>query len=430
MTLTGRTTLTALVGALVVLAFPTVSTLLIVNAMIGAGITLDLVLAASLSRLQITRHGPARTHLTQTESVTVTVVNRGSRRLRALVRDGWPPSAQAEPGRTRIVLAPGQRGTFTTSVTPARRGDLTGGLVTVRSLGPLGIAARQRSLPAPWMIRVLPAFPSRRYLPQKLAVLRDLDGRHVSLRRGQGSEFDSLRSYVLGDDVRSIDWRSTARHGDVLVRTWRPERDRRIMLVLDTGRTSAGRVAGYPRLDASMDAALLLAALASSAGDRVDLIAADREVRARVLGVSREELLPTLTNEMARLEPTLIESDVALTIATVLTAARRRCLVIFLTDLDAAALEQGLLPRIGQIAARHQLIVAAVSDPRISEMSRGRNDATAVYQAAAAAHALARRSRAAALLRGNGAEVVDAPPGQLASALADRYLSLKAAGQL
>ena len=93
---------------------------------------------------------------------------------------------------------------------------------------------------------MLPPFLSRKHLPEKLARLRELDGQHKSMIRGQGSEFDSLRAYVLGDDVRSIDWRSSARRADVLVRTWRPERDRRIVIVLDTGRSSAGRVGGIP----------------------------------------------------------------------------------------------------------------------------------------------------------------------------------------
>ena len=122
----------------------------------------------------------------------------------------------------------------------------------------------------------------------------------MSLLRGQGSEFDSLREYVVGDDVRSIDWRSSARRADVMVRTWRPERDRRVLIVLDTGRTAAGRVAGVPRLDTSMDAALLLTALASRAGDRIDLIAVDRRVRARVIGAGRSEVLSAMTERDGR----------------------------------------------------------------------------------------------------------------------------------
>jgi uncharacterized protein (DUF58 family) len=158
---------------------------------------------------------------------------------------------------------------------------------------------------------VLPPFLSRKHLPEKLSMLRQLDGQHRSLIRGQGTEFDSLREYVIGDDVRSIDWRSSARRAEVVVRTWRPERDRRIVIVLDTGRTSAGRVAGVPRLDSYLDAALLLAALASRAGDRVDLLAVDRMVRTRVLGSSRSDVLNRMTEAMALLEPELAETDAA-----------------------------------------------------------------------------------------------------------------------
>src|SRR5207249_2447008 len=145
--------------------------------------------------------------------------------------------------------------------------------------------------------------------------------------RGQGTEFDSLREYVAGDDVRSIDWRATARASDVMVRSWRPERDRHIVLVLDTGRTSAGRVGDAPRLDAMLDAALLLAALAARAGDRVDLLAYDRRVRAAVVGSPAAELLPALVNAMATLEPELVESDSRGMIAEALRRARRRSLV-------------------------------------------------------------------------------------------------------
>ena len=98
--------------------------------------------------------------------------------------------------------------------------------------------------------------------------------------RGAGTEFDSLRDYVRGDDVRSIDWRATARRQNVVVRTWRPERDRRVVIVLDTSRTSAARIGDEPRLDTGIEASLLLSVLAERGGDRVDFLAFDRRVRA------------------------------------------------------------------------------------------------------------------------------------------------------
>jgi uncharacterized protein (DUF58 family) len=430
MALTGRAGAAAAVGVLVVLAFRTLAAVLAVDALILAAIAADMILAAPVRGLRLTRSGDTNIRLGETGATTLTVQNPARRRLRAVVRDAWPPSATARPARARVSVAAGGEASLITTLAPQRRGDCLPGRVTIRSLGPLGLAGRQGSQQAPWPVRVLPAFGSRRHLPEKLARLRQLDGQHRSLIRGQGSEFDALREYVAGDDVRSIDWRSSARRADVLVRTWRPERDRRILIVLDTGRTGAGLVAGVPRLDSSIDAALLLTALASRAGDRVDLVAVDRRVRARVLGAGRAGALSAVTDALAGLQAELIESDAGLVAATVLGIARQRCLVVLLTDLNPASIEEGLLPRIPVLAARHRLLLAAVADPRLDQMSAGRGDAAAVYDAAAAERARSERAGISARLRRRGVEVVDAPPDRLPAALADAYLNLKAAGRL
>jgi uncharacterized protein (DUF58 family) len=259
------------------------------------------------------------------------------------------------------------------------------------------------------------------------------------LIRGQGTEFDSLREYVIGDDVRSIDWRATARRADVVVRTWRPERDRRVVIVLDTGRTSAGRVGvdptradpgGWPRLDWSMDAALLLAALASRAGDHVDFLAHDRVSRAGVFNASRTELLAQLVNAMAPLQPALVESDATAIVAAVARRVRRRALVVLLTDLNASALDEGLMTVLPQLSAKHQVLVAAVADPRVDQLAAGRADAAQVYDAAAAERARNDRRTIASRLRRHGVHVVDAAPDEIAPALADHYLAMKASGRL
>jgi uncharacterized protein (DUF58 family) len=430
MALTGRAALAALAGTLVALAFRNVAALVLADGLIALAIAADCLLAAGVRQLRATRSGDTRILLGQCGTVTLTVANPGRRALRGVARDAWPPSAGARPGRARVFIPAGGQATVTSTLLPGRRGDRLAGPVTVRSLGPLGLAGRQGSLGAPWSVRVLPPFLSRRHLPEKLTQLRQLDGLHRSMVRGQGTEFDSLREYVVGDDVRSIDWRSSARRTDVMVRTWRPERDRRIIVVLDTGRTSAGRVAGIPRLDTAMDAALLLAALASRAGDRVDLLAVDRRIRARVIGAGRGELLAAFTNAMAVLDAELTEPDYALMASAVLAAARQRCLVVLLTDLNPAAVTEGLLPAIPLLAARHRLLIGAVADPRLAELAAGRGDTEAVYAAGAASRAQSERARVSAQLRRRGVDIVDAPPDRLPAALADAYLRLKAAGQL
>ena len=440
MVLTGRTGLVALICVLPIALSPWPATAFtVLLALLAIAVAVDVSLAANTRQLSFTRSGDTAARLGQPVDAELMIKNAGRRRFRGPVRDAWPPSARAEPRTHTLNIAAGQEIHVDTQLRPVRRGDQRSALVTARSIGPLGLAGRQSSHRVPWQIRILPPFLSRKHLPSRLAKLRELDGMIPVLIRGQGTEFDSLREYVIGDDVRSIDWRATARRADVVVRTWRPERDRRVVIVLDTGRTSAGRVGvdptaadpgGWPRLDWSMDAALLLAALASRAGDHVDFLAHDRVNRAGVFNASRTELLAQLVDAMAPLQPALVESDATAMVAAVQRRVRRRALVVLMTDLNASALEEGLMTVLPQLSAKHQVLLAAVADPRVDRLAAGRSDAAAVYDAAAAERARSDRRTIASRLRSSGVDVVDAPPEELAPALADHYLAMKASGRL
>ncbi|MFE2809460.1 DUF58 domain-containing protein [Streptomyces nigra] len=436
MAFTGRAALLAALGSLPVGIWdPSWTGILAVNAPLAAACACDFALAAPVRRLRLTRSGDTSVRLGDTADVTLTVTNPSGRPLRAHLRDAWPPSSwqpgtEVEASRHPVNIPAGERRRLTTRLRPTRRGDRQADRVTIRSYGPLGLFARQATHKVPWTVRVLPPFTSRKHLPSKLARLRELDGRTSLITRGEGTEFDSLREYVPGDDTRSIDWRATARHSTVAVRTWRPERDRHILLVLDTGRTSAGRVGDAPRLDASMDAALLLAALASRAGDRVDLLAYDRRVRTLVQGRTARDVLPSLVDAMATLEPELLETDARGLTSTTLRTAPRHSLIVLLTALDAAPIEEGLLPVLPQLTRRHTVLLASVADPHIASMAKARGHTDAVYEAASAAQAQAERHRTAEQLRRHGVTVVDAAPDDLAPALADAYLALKTAGRL
>jgi uncharacterized protein (DUF58 family) len=430
MVLTGRAALLAALGALVVgLVVPSITGVLVVTGIVLALAVVDVALAGPVRPLRLHRSGDRSVRLGQTARVALHVANDG-RRVRGVLRDGWPPSAGAVGERAALDVEPGGRQRIEVTFRPTRRGDRIADRLTIRSVGPLGIAGRQGAHVVPWTLRVLPPFHSRRHLPSRLARLRELDGRSAVRIRGAGTEFDSLREYVVGDDTRSIDWRATARRGDVVVRTWRPERDRHVLLVLDTGRTSAGRVGDAPRLDSAMDAALLLAALATRAGDRVDLLAYDRRTRAVVERPSAGETLPRLVDAMATLQPELLETDHRGLAVEVLRRAGRHSFVVLFTGLDAGPIEDGLLPVLGQLTHRHTVLVAAVADPRLAEMAGARGDTAAVYGAAAAEHDRAGRTRVSRLLERHGAHVVDALPADLPPAVADAYLELKAAGRL
>lgn len=430
MAITGRLVLVALLGVPTVVLFPHWLTILawIMLLILLAGV--DMALAASVRKVGLTRQLPDSVRLSENCVSTLTVANHGSRRLRGLVRDGWQPSAGARNPSQALTIPAGERRRMDVALHPERRGDLAAKHVTVRSYGPLGMAARQLTVPAPGRLRVLPPFHSKRHLPSKLRRLRELDGRAAVQIRGAGTEFDSLRDYVRGDDVRSIDWRATARRQAVVVRTWRPERDRRVVIVLDTSRASAARIENEPRLDTGIEAALLLAVLAERGGDRVDFLAYDRRVRARVESASKGVLLTHLVQAMAPLDAELIEADWSQIPSQINAISPHRSLVVLLTSLDSGAAEEGLLPVMNHLTTKHTVVVASVRDPLLSRMREERTTASETYRAAAAERAILDRAAITGQLKQLGAEVVDAEPHELPSALADRYIRLKATGRL
>jgi len=472
MALTWRAVVLAALGVIPVALFPVPGTVVVWALVVAAVCAVDVALAASPRAVALQRRTPRSVRLGTTARSELVVTNTARRRLRAVVRDAWPPSlvpdagvhtdgaAAGEPlvagsARHDVDLPPGESARVRTPLRPTRRGDRVAGPVTIRSFGPLRVAARQASIAVPARLRVLPEFASRRHLPSRLARLREMDGRAAVQVRGEGTEFDSLREYVVGDDVRSIDWRATARRGDVVVRTWRPERDRRVVIVLDTGRTSAARIGtaavledgadadraegpdddapsslGGTRLEAGIEAALLLGALADRAGDRVQVLAYDRALRARVAGASGPRLLPALAESLSTVEPALLETDWPGLVGQVRQRVSQRSLVVLLTSLDPAAVETGLLPVIDRLSGTHQVVVAAVADADAARLRADRSSAAAVYDAAAAARADLERAAVSTVLRQHGAEVVEALPDDLAPRLADTYLALKAAGRL
>jgi len=433
--LSGWFVLLVLAGLVPVIAIGDLAALWAWLAIVVALGAIDLLLAGSPRALRLERSLPPRVRLGEPAASRITLTNAGRRTVRGLARDAWSPSARPLPSRIAVSVPAGESRTVTTTLRPFRRGSRPAGDITIRAFGPMRLVARQATIALPGELLVLPAFHARKHLPSRLARLRELDGATSLMHRGQGTEFDSLRDYVRGDDVRSIDWRASARRStaptpELVVRTWRPERDRRVILVVDTGRAAAARVGDETRLDTGYETALLLGALASAAGDRVDLLLADRRVRGRVQGAAGPELLPRMVEAMARVEPELIEPDWAALPGLVRSVTTQRSLVVIATTPEAPEAARSLLGVLPELSRKHLVLIAAVADPELREVRRQRARLGEVYRAAAAERAIADQRRLAEAVSRLGGELLAAAPAELPPAVADRYLAYKAAGRL
>lgn len=212
MILTGRTGLLALICVLPIALSPwPARAFVMLLVALAVAVTVDTLLAASTRKLRFTRSPYTSARLGQPVDASLLLCNGGRRRFRGQVRDAWPPSARAQPHTHDVDVAAGQRQQVHTALRPVRRGDQRAAMVTARSIGPLGLAGRQSSQSVPGLVRVLPPFLSRKHLPSRLAKLREIDGLLPTLIRGQGTEFDSLREYVVATtSARSIGARAHA----------------------------------------------------------------------------------------------------------------------------------------------------------------------------------------------------------------------------
>ena len=360
-----------------------------------------------------------------------TLSNPTDRPLRVAVADDVAPSF-GSLRRAHLVVPPRGRASASVTLQPTRRGRFELAGITLRVDGRMGLAARQRHRRLPGVIRVLPSFPSKAAAELRIDRARLLEvGLRSAPGRGGGTEFDQLRDYTPDDEFGRIDWSATARSGKPIVRSYRAERNQPVVLLIDTGRVMAGRVAGAPRLEHALDAAMTLTTVAARLGDRTGLLAFCRGSKALVLPAAGPTQHARVVEAIFDLEAELVESDYSGAFVETLARFRRRALLVLLTDLVEQAIEHSLLPALPTLAARHIVLVGAVTDPDVELWARSvPADSDEAFRKAAAVATLNDRRRAAARLRALGVDVVDGPPQRLATDLVDGYLRVKATGRL
>ena len=415
---------------------PVLATVAVLAALLVAVVLLDAVLGTSPAQVVVRREHPPVVVTDRDATVRWEIHSESRRTLRVAVADDLAPSLRARSRRFAASVPPGGTARVTTTLTPLRRGRFDLERLTVRIEGRLGLGARQRAVPLHTTLRVHPPFRSRDEAELKIRQARILEvGIRSAKGLGGGTEFEQLRDYGPDDEFRRIDWTATARAGRTIVRTYRSERNQNVLVLLDNGRTMAGRVEGVPRVEHAMDATMMLTAVATRLGDRCGLVTFDRRVRSIVPLARHPDQVARVTEAMFALEPELSESDYSSVFAEVVARFRRRSMLVLLTDLVDQAVETSLLPALTLISRTHLVVVGAVRDPQVEAWAAGVQlddiDADeAAYRQVAAVQALAERRRTVARLRGRGVTVVDAAPGRLSSELADAYLLVKRNGRL
>ncbi len=396
------------------------------DGVIVLGAAVDAIVAAG-RRVEIERRVAAIFSVGRANVVTLILKNRSSRTLRGTVSDDPIGEATTSVLPAKFNLLPHATVTIDYEITPTRRGPRDLGAVTVRYSSALGLVARQERTELPARVDVYPDVHAARSL-EMLRRQGRLDARLGSLRaRGGDTEFERLRPYQRGDEVRHVDWRSSARRDDLTVRQFQAESNQNVMFALDVGRGMRGESGGLTSIDHALNAALLAADVALRGGDKAGMMAFDDTPRTFLRPSGGRAGGRKLTRAVYALEAGFASTDYRAAMSFLRTQMRARSLLVIFTNLleprsakELAASLRGLLPR-------HLPLCVLMRDLDVEALAtlpvRTGDD---LYVRAAAAESLAWRDSLIHSLRKSGVLVLDANPGDVTPQLVKSYLEIKA----
>ena len=401
------------------------------NLLVLAAIAADW-LAAEPGAIELERPEPEPLSVGRENAVRLIVRNGSSRPRRVAVGDGPPPRTRLWPTTATVELGAQDELAVDQTLVPRARGPVRFPAAEVRVEGPLGLAFRERSHPATAIEAVAIAdviqLRERNLLPSG----RRIGGLRAIRAEAVGREFESLREYVRGDDYRRISWKATARRGRPVVATYRPERRQTLLLAVEAGRLMVGGGGdGLDKLDRSVNAAVMLAAIAREYDDAVGVTVFSDRLRAALPAAARPGQLRRVLDLVSPVDPELTEPDWAQGLAAASRLSQRRALVVVLSDAMYLETDARLAARLSLLARRHVVVFAAQRDAELAAMAG--LDVTggeSLYQRAAAVRLIEQRSAALTALSRGGVHVLDADPDALTEQLVARFHALRSAGVL
>lgn len=401
---------------------------------IAALVILDMLLLPAKWQITAQRILPSNVGLGDKERGEYRVRSTAPRTLRFALFDALPRIIESpEPRGAMNAVSRGGETVIPFTFVARERGSWPLGPVVLRIAGVFGLVQRSMRYEPADTVLVTPSLAGVRHL-RLLAIqhrLRDAGIRSIR-RRGEGSNFASLREYSVGDDPRHIDWKATARRQKLMTREYTVEQGQTMMIAVDAGRMMTQLAAGVPRFEYALSAATLLASVVVQAGDQVGLLLFDNELRAFVPPARGDKAMRSIRQALIPARATMTEPDYASAFRTLATRHRKRSLIVLFTDVIDARSSQSMIAHTVRSAMRHLLVVVALRNDELvtAAVPTAHSSSSDLYASVAAEELLGARNEAIVRMRRAGVSVLDVSPKQLASSVVNHYLELKARGSL
>jgi len=428
--------------------------MLLWDAIIALLIVGDAVALVAPVRITVTRrflHSPA---IGQPTEIEFEVLQASNAIVTIAVTDELHPAVIEMPRAITLTAYPRDSAKTALTVRPRERGDIELGRIYLRYKGALGLAERWAVCDCQQKIRVFPATEqgtssTELYLMRSRQI--ELQKRRLRLR-GIGREFESLRDYQRGDELRNISWTATARRAKLITRQFTTERSQQVWVVLDAGRlsrtafrmgsegmhpTSQNRDVGHPageelmvtQLDQAATAALMLAQVIGSSGDKFALLTYGRAVQQQLLPGNGPSHLRIMIDLLSQTKSERSEANHLNAVSRLKNLQRRRGLVLWVTEMADSVGRPEVVTAAAELVRRHLVVLVLLQHPELDALSvREPKNAEEMFASTAAQEMLERRREAIVKLRQQGVLVVETTPGEVGAAAITKYLEVKAQG--
>ena len=408
-------------------------------AILGATLA-DLLLLGRAPALDVERQLPGRLSVGREAELGLNVANPGGRAVSAEVFDEIPRDLEAldfegsDPHYARVAIPARGSAQLRYRVIPHSRGDRELGAAVALARSPLGLLRRASIAGRGQTLSVYP--DTNRFLrpealdPRKVVAAL---GVKPARRRGEGTEFESLRDYVVGDDPRNIDWPATARRARLVTRHCQQERNHTLLVAVDSSRLMGARfeAGGRTKLDCAIDGALALVYTALVSGDRAGLVVFDREPHTALAPRARCAELGLFVEHLRDVQSRLVEADYRALTRHLLTERQKRSLVVILTDLGEAD-PSVLITPLTVLARHHRVLLVALRDhafdlldARVETGSPEPAGERALYRRIVLDDLLREREATLTRLRRAGLRTLDLVAEDVTSSVLNRYISLR-----
>ena len=403
-------------------------------AYLGAAVLLlgiDFVLGLPKRRLTIATSLPEQLFIGEPGVARLAITARWRRPASLEIWPELDDDLAPQPPLTAVLRPPAEKGPSTLAVelplVPRRRGDHGIRMLHVRWTGPIGLIERRVPMVINAKVSVVPNIGAVRAIALRMFADRSfMAGLKVERYLGDGTEFESLREYVPGLDHRAIDWKSSARHRKLLCTEFRAERNHQVVMAVDAGQLMAEPVAGIPKLDHAINAAILLAWFCLRTGDRVGLLGFDEKVRTWAEPQGGMHTFARLQALSAEIDYRRVETNFTLTLADLSTRLKRRSLVVLFTDFLDTVTAELMIENVTRLARRHLVLFVAVKDPSLDARALAApRTLDTLHEAVVASDFSRERNVVLERLRRAGAHCIDATPGEFSMQLVNRYIEIK-----